>query len=112
MRGKYVIAGVGQTKFGSLPGRSTISLNVEAVRHALADAGVEKGTVDSLFVKYPTSGFESIYGHKLAEALGVQPRIGGVLDQAGAANVRAVAAALINAALRVNIGSILHLKRF
>ena len=95
MRGKYVIAGVGQTKFGSLPGRSTISLNVEAVRHALADAGVEKGTVDALFVKYPTSGFESIYGHKLAEALGVQPRIGGVLDQAGAANVSMISFAVM-----------------
>jgi acetyl-CoA acetyltransferase len=87
MRGKYVIAGIGQTKFGSLPGRTTISLNVEAVRNALVDAGVEKGAVDALFVKYPTSGFESIYGHKLAEALGIQPRIGGVLDQAGAANI-------------------------
>jgi hypothetical protein len=30
----------------------------------------------------------------------------------GVASIRAVAAALINAALRVNIGSILHLKGF
>jgi len=32
--------------------------------------------------------------------------------KAGVASIRAVAAALINAALRVNIGSILHLKWF
>ena len=42
MRGKVVIAGMGQTKFGSLPGRTTISLVVEAVHNALEDAGIEK----------------------------------------------------------------------
>ncbi len=87
MRGRYVIAGIGQTAFGSLPGRSTISLNVEAARNALDDAGLEPGAVDAVLVKYPTSGFESLYGGKLAEALGIQPRVGGVLDQAGASNI-------------------------
>jgi len=28
MRGKVVIAGVGQTAFGKVPGRGTISLNI------------------------------------------------------------------------------------
>ncbi len=87
MRGKYVIAGIGHTAFGSLPGRSTISLNVEAVRNALADAGVEKDIVDAVLVKYPTSHFESIYGQKVAEALGLTPRINCVVDQAGASNI-------------------------
>ena len=86
MRGKYVIAGIGQTAFGGLPGRSTISLNVEAVRNALDDAGIEKNLVDAVMVKYPTSRFESMYGQKLAEALGLMPRINCVLDQAGASN--------------------------
>ena len=86
MRGKIVIAGVGHTKFGALPGRSTISLNIEACRNALADAGIEKAMVDALFVKYPTSAYESKYGQALAEAMGLHPRIGGVWDQAGASN--------------------------
>ena len=55
MRGKYVIAGIGHTKFGRLPGRGTVSMNVEACRNALADAGIEKSAVDALFVKVPTS---------------------------------------------------------
>ena len=42
MRGKYVIAGIGHTQFGRLPGRGTVSMNVEACRNALADAGIEK----------------------------------------------------------------------
>jgi len=86
MRGKYVIAGIGQTAFGGLPGRSTISLNVEAVRNALADAGIEKNVVDAVMVKYPTSHFEGMYSQKVAEALGLMPRINCVVDQAGASN--------------------------
>ena len=87
LSGKYVIAGIGATKFGGLPGRSTISLNVEAIRKALADAGVEKEAVDGLWVKAPTSKFELMYGQKIAEAVGLQPKINGVWDQGGASNI-------------------------
>lgn len=87
MRGDIVIAGVGHTAHGKLPDRSTTSMNVEACRKALADAGVEKGMVDGLFVKYPTSQHRSMYGQIVAEALGIQPRIGGVWDQGGATNI-------------------------
>jgi acetyl-CoA acetyltransferase len=87
MRGGIVIAGVGHTAYGALPGRSTLSMNVEAVRNALADARIEKGVVDAVFAKVPTSHYTSMYGQRLAEALGLQPRIGGVWDQGGAANI-------------------------
>ncbi len=87
MRGNVVIAGIGHTAHGKLPGRSTTSLNVEACRRALQDAGVEKDAVDGLFVKYPTSEHRSMYGQTVAEALGLQPRIGGVWDQGGATNI-------------------------
>lgn len=87
MRGHVVIAGVGHTAHGKLPGRSTTSLNVEACRKALEDARIEKDLVDALFVKYPTSEHRSMYGQTVAEALGIQPRIGGVWDQGGATNI-------------------------
>ena len=64
-----------------------MSLNVEAIRKALADAGIEKRAVDGLMVKAPTSRFEMMYAQKLAEALGMQPRIGGVYDHGGATNI-------------------------
>jgi acetyl-CoA acetyltransferase len=80
-----VIAGIGHTAFGRLPGRDTISMNVEACRKALADAGIPKSAVDGLFVKVPTSRYEAMYGQKLAEAMRLQPRVGGVWDQGGAA---------------------------
>ncbi len=94
LSGKSVIAGIGATKFGALPGRSTISMNVEAIRKALADAGVEKDAVDALWVKCPTSKFELMYGQKIAEATGLQPRIGGVWDQGGASNIMMISYAV------------------
>ena len=87
LRGKVAIAGIGHTAFGKHPGRSTVSLNVEAIRKALADAGVDKSQVDGLFVKAPTSKFEMMYAQKLGEALGIVPRIGGVYDHGGASNI-------------------------
>ena len=76
-------------RFGKLPGRDTISLNVEACRNALADAGIEKDAVDALLVKPPTSKPQFMYGQTVAEAMGIQPRVGGAWDQGGAANIDA-----------------------
>jgi acetyl-CoA acetyltransferase len=87
MSGKTVIAGVGATAFGKLPGRDIVSLNVEACRKALKDAGVPKDAVDAVFVKVPTSSREFMFGQTVCEALGVQPKIGGAWDQGGAANI-------------------------
>jgi acetyl-CoA acetyltransferase len=87
LRGHAVIAGIGHTAHGKLPGRTPLSLTVEAAAAALADAGVEKDAVDAVFAKYPTSTFQSMYGQQVAEALGLQPRIGGVWDQGGATNI-------------------------
>mgnify|MGYP001063826492 CR=1 FL=1 len=93
MRGKAVIAGIGHTAFGKQPGRSTVSLNIEACRNAVADAGIEKNAVDGLLVKVPTSKVEMMYGQKLAEAMGMSPRFGGVFDQGGASNISMIAIA-------------------
>lgn len=91
-----VIAGIGHTAFGRLAGRDTISLNVEACRNALADAGLEKAHVDALFVKVPTSRYEAMYGQKLAEAMRLQPRVGGVWDQGGATNISMISFACMS----------------
>lgn len=87
MRGNVVIAGIGHTAFGKLPGRGTVSLNIEACRNAVADAGIEKDAVDALLVKPATSNPQFMYGQTLAEAMGIQPRVGGSWDQGGAANI-------------------------
>ena len=91
MSAHAVIAGIGHTTFGSHVGRSTLSLLVDATRNALADANLEKSAIDAVLVKYPTSKPEFMFGQKVAEALGMQPRIGGVWDQGGAANISLIA---------------------
>lgn len=95
MRGRYVIAGVGHTDFGKL-GLDTVTLNAMACGYALQDAGVEKSLVDALFVKVPTSApKEILYGQKVSEALGLQPRWGGAWDQGGAANITLIDMAMM-----------------
>ena len=93
MRGKYVIAGIGQTEFGRLPGRSTVSMNIEACRKAVKDAGISRDVIDALLVKVPTSKVEMMYGQKLAEAMNLAPRYGGVYDQGGASNISMISIA-------------------
>lgn len=95
LSGRHVIAGIGHTAFGKLPGSDTASLNVEACRNALADAGIEKSAVDAVFVKVPSSAHQFMYGQKVAEALGIAPRIGGAWDQGGAANVTLLSFAIM-----------------
>ncbi len=93
MRGKYVIAGIGHTAYGKLPGRTTVSMNVEATRNALRDAGIEKALVDAVLVKAPTSAREMVYGQLVSEALGVVPKWSFAVDQGGAANVSLISIA-------------------
>lgn len=95
LSGRYVIAGIGHTAFGKLPGQDTVALNVEACRRALGDAGVDKALVDAVFVKVPTSAHQFMYGQKVAEALGITPRMGGCWDQGGAANVTLLSFAIM-----------------
>jgi hypothetical protein len=79
--GNVVIAASARRRSASCRGRNTISLNIEACRNALADAGIEKDAVDALVVKPPTSNPQFMYGQTLAEAMGLQPRVGGSWDQ-------------------------------
>lgn len=95
LSGRYVIAGIGHTSFGKLPGWDTVAMNVEACRRALEDAAIEKAAVDAVFVKVPSSAHQFMYGQKVAEALGVTPRMGGAWDQGGAANISLISYAIM-----------------
>lgn len=94
MRGKYVIAGIGHTEYGKL-GLDTVTLNTMACRQALLDARVDKSQVDALLLKTPTSSKEILYGQKVAQAMGMQPRWGGAWDQGGAANMTLINMAMM-----------------
>ncbi|MGA8846636.1 MAG: lipid-transfer protein, partial [Nocardioides sp.] len=48
LSGKAAIAGIGATEFSKASGRSELQLSVEAVQHALDDAGLTVADVDGL----------------------------------------------------------------
>jgi len=48
IRDRYCIAGIGETEYSKRSGRSTRALGVEAVRHAIADAGLRPDEVDGM----------------------------------------------------------------
>ncbi|HRF07071.1 MAG TPA: thiolase family protein [Xanthobacteraceae bacterium] len=95
MQARAVIAGVGHTAYGKHPGRDRVSLIVEACRNALNDAKLEKDRVDGVLVKMANAEPSILYGQKVAEALGIRPRVGGSLDQGGAANIALISYAAL-----------------
>lgn len=68
------VAGVGATQQGKLPGRTADDLAVEAVRAALADAGLDKSEIDALVVQrsHNNQGDIRDVGHRL----GIMPSFG------------------------------------
>jgi len=91
IRDKYAIAGVGNTAYGKLPGRSAVNLTVEAIRNAIEDCGIDKGEIDAVLTKYPTSNFQSLFSARVSQALGIVPKVTATLDQAGASNIGLIA---------------------
>jgi len=89
--GKYAIVGVGNTAYGKLHGRSAESLTVEAIRNACEDAGIDKNEIDAVITKDPTSNLQHLFCAKIAEHIGVVPKVTATLDQAGATNIGAIA---------------------
>jgi acetyl-CoA acetyltransferase len=91
IRDKYSIAGVGNTAYGKLPGRSAVNLSVEAIRNAIDDCGIDKNEIDAVLTKYPTSNFQSLFSTKVSQALGIYPKVTATIDQAGASNIGLIA---------------------
>ncbi|MCZ6890180.1 MAG: thiolase family protein [Gammaproteobacteria bacterium] len=87
LKQRYCIVGVGHTAFGKNPGVSQVAHNVLAIRAALDDAGLTTDDLDGVLTKAPTSNFPMLFAPRVAEALRVQPKVTGTLDQAGASNI-------------------------
>ncbi|MFQ5872526.1 MAG: thiolase family protein, partial [Dehalococcoidia bacterium] len=95
LKDKYCIVGAATTKFGRVPGVSPLAFTVDAARLAIEDAGLNKEDVDAVLCKYPPTGFQSLWAHRVSEALGIQPKIAATIDQAGATNLGLVQYAMV-----------------
>lgn len=81
LKNKIAIVGVGYTPQGKIPGRTAISFHTEAIRNALADAGIDKSAVDAMFLYRhfePLAGDYDVTAFTVAEQLGIRP---GVIGQ-------------------------------
>jgi acetyl-CoA acetyltransferase len=99
-----VIAGVGHTPFGRLPGRSAWDLEMQAAALAIENAGLERGDIDGLLTDPgPAQGLvEGITPHylRMGALLGIDPDYTGTETLGGASS----AAVVQRAALAVEAG--------
>lgn len=94
IRGRYCIVGIGETPVGRLPGRSALSLRLEASVAALLDAGVSRDEVDGIICHQPRHDPQPNYSAFLAERLGMQPCYINDISLGGVAPVSAVMSAV------------------
>lgn len=101
IKNKVAIVGIGETKVGKLPGRDPITIQAEAIRLALEDAGLTNKDVDCLLAKGLMDEPEFMQSTHLFEYLGMHPKITSCMDAGGASPclMAMTAASLINAGL-------------
>lgn len=77
LKDKYAIVGVGYTPQGMVPGRTALSLYLEACTNAIKDAGLRKEDIDGLICyRYfePAPGEAEATSWSLAQRLGLSPK--------------------------------------
>jgi acetyl-CoA acetyltransferase len=72
LSGKYAIVGIGETPVGKLPGRSTMSLHLDAIALALEDAGLRNDEVNGLLTNQPIHDPMRSYALAVAQAAGIR----------------------------------------
>jgi len=95
IRGKYAIVGVGNTRYGKVPGVTALAHNIDAIADAIEDAGIKKDEIDAVLTKAPSSNFQMLWSTRVAQAIGVVPKVTATLDQAGASNIGLIGYAIM-----------------
>ncbi len=95
------IVGVGETKFGTLPGVTPFGLNSEACKKAVEDAGLTKDDIDGLLTQQPNSDPTFMFSVWLGEQMGLSLKYTTDMHLGGATPIAMVQAATmaINAGL-------------
>jgi len=78
-----VIAGIGETPVGRLPGMNSVEIQAQAVLAALKDAGIGLRELDGLVNLDPYATPNSMFATTLCEYLGIEPRYSATVDVGG-----------------------------
>jgi len=102
LKDKYAIVGAGLTRFGRIPGVSTMSFTLEAIKLAIEDAGLTRDDVDGLLVLSPTMMGEAHgWAARAAALMEISTTFTATMDMGGATPIGMIqtAAAAIEAGL-------------
>jgi acetyl-CoA acetyltransferase len=77
------IVGMAETAVGRLEGSTSIGLQAEASRLALADAGIAPGQVDAVYNLDPYTQAMSMFAQSLLEYMGLRPTLAATIDAGG-----------------------------
>jgi acetyl-CoA acetyltransferase len=84
-RPSAVIAGIGPSRQGKLPGETDLSLATEAFLALLEDSGIDKSSIDGLLTMPGTTSRDPAKHYlELGEHWGINPKIAGSLQMGGA----------------------------
>jgi acetyl-CoA acetyltransferase len=91
LRDVCAIVGAGNSRLGRVPGVSSLDLLVEAMRNAIADAGLKVSDIDGIICRGPDDSY--CHHQRVGERLGINARFSTTLDNGGASQILAVALA-------------------
>jgi acetyl-CoA acetyltransferase len=77
------IVGMGETAMGRLEGSTSLGLQAEASRLALADAGLKAAAVDAVYNLDPYTQAMSMFAQSLLEYMGLRPTVAATIDAGG-----------------------------
>jgi len=105
LRDKCAIVGIGETKYGKLPGISGMSLRLEASKKAIEDAGMTKDDIDGILTTQSLIDPTFMAASVLADHLKIAPTYLTEINVGGASPVAMVchAVAAISAGMCANV---------
>jgi len=77
------IVGMGETAMGRLEGSTSLGLQADASRLALADAGIKSAEVDAVYNLDPYTQAMSMFAQSLLEYMGLRPTVAATIDAGG-----------------------------
>jgi acetyl-CoA acetyltransferase len=82
---RCAIAGIGLSRFGKLPGTSTMGFTLEAAKRAIDDCGVARDAIDGVLALMPAvMGEQHGWASRVAAFLGITPSFCSTMDMGGA----------------------------
>jgi acetyl-CoA acetyltransferase len=88
LRNRYVVAGIGLSRFGKVPGVSAMGFCLEAATRAIADGVLARDDVDGVLCLMPAQmGEQHGWASRVAAFLGITPSYCATMDMGGATAV-------------------------